>query len=99
MSPHIIGRRISMGLLIKNGTIVSAIDEFKGDILVEGEKISQVGINLPKAGHEVIDASGKFVFPGGVDEHVHMGSFATLSFETSHAAVVGGTTTIVDFPP
>ena len=99
MSPRIIGRRTSMGLLIKNGTIVSAIDEFKGDILVEGEKISQVGINLPEAGHEVIDASGKFVFPGGVDEHVHMGSFATLSFETSHAAVVGGTTTIVDFPP
>ena len=99
MSPRIIGRRMSMGLLIKNGTIVSAIDEFEGDILVEGEKISQVGVNLPEEGHEVIDARGKFVFPGGVDEHVHMGSFATLSFETSHAAVVGGTTTIVDFPP
>ena len=37
MSPRIIGRRMSMGLLIKNGTIVSAIDEFEGDILVEGE--------------------------------------------------------------
>lgn len=88
-----------MGLLIKNGTIVSAKDEFVGDILVEGEKIVRIGSDLPEEGHEVVDAAGKYVFPGGVDEHVHMGSFATLSFETSHAALVGGTTTIVDFAP
>lgn len=88
-----------MGLLIKNGTILSANDEFVGDILVINDKISQIGINLPEDGHTVVEASGKFVFPGGVDEHVHMGSFATLAFETSHAAVVGGTTTLVDFAP
>lgn len=87
-----------MGLLIKNGTIISATGQFVGDILVEGEKVAQLGTDLPKEGHEVIDATGKYVFPGGVDEHVHMGSFATDGFETSHAAVVGGTTTIVDFP-
>lgn len=88
-----------MGIIIKNGMIVSANDEFVGDILIEGEKIIQIGVNLSSENHEVIDATGKYVIPGGVDEHVHMGSFATLSFETSHAALVGGTTTIVDFPP
>lgn len=88
-----------MGLLIKNGTIVSAIDEFVGDILVEDEKIREVGVDLPAEGHEVVDATGKYIFPGGVDEHVHMGPFNSYSFETSHAAVVGGTTTIVDFAP
>lgn len=88
-----------MGKIIKNGTIVSANDEFVGDVLIEGEKIVQIGVDLCEEGHEIIDATGKYVLPGGVDEHVHMGSFATLSFETSHAALVGGTTTIVDFPP
>ncbi|EPZ53713.1 amidohydrolase family protein [[Clostridium] sordellii ATCC 9714] len=88
-----------MGIIIKNGTIVSANDEFVGDILIEDEKIIEIGVNLNSKGHEVIDASGKYVMPGGVDEHVHMGSFDTLSFETSHAALVGGTTTIVDFAP
>ena len=87
-----------MGILIKNGTVISASDEFVGDVLIEGEKIKEVGVRLPEAGHSVIDAKGKYVFPGGVDEHVHMGSFATTTFDTSHAAVAGGTTTIVDFP-
>lgn len=88
-----------MGLLIKNGTIVSASDEFIGDILVEDEKIFEIGLGLSTDGHEIVDATDKFILPGGVDEHVHMGPFNTYSFETSHAAVVGGTTTIVDFAP
>lgn len=88
-----------MGLLIKNGRILTASDEFTGDILSENGVISQVGQDIPEADHEVVDASGKYVFPGGVDEHVHMGPFDTYSFETSHAALVGGTTTIVDFSP
>ena len=88
-----------MSLLIKNGTIVTATSEFIADILVEGEKIKEIGIDLPKNDSEVIDASGKYIFPGGVDEHVHMGPFESYSFETSHAALVGGTTTIVDFAP
>ncbi len=86
-------------LLIKNGTIISATSEYVADILVEGEKIKEIGIDLPEDGCEVIDATGKYVFPGGVDEHVHMGPFGSYSFETSHAALVGGTTTIVDFAP
>lgn len=88
-----------MGLLIKNGTIVSAKDEFVGDILVENDKISEIGSDLAVDNHDIVDASGKYIMPGGVDEHVHMGPFDTYSFETSHAAVVGGTTTIVDFAP
>lgn len=88
-----------MGLLIKGGTIVTATDEYVADILVEGEQIKSVGVDIPEEGHEVVDASGKYVFPGGVDEHVHMGTFGSLGFETSHAALVGGTTTIVDFAP
>lgn len=88
-----------MGLLIKNGTIISASDEYVADILVEGETIQKIGVNLPEEDNEVVDASGKYIFPGGVDEHVHMGPFGAYSFETSHAALVGGTTTIVDFAP
>lgn len=88
-----------MGLLIKNGTILTPDGEYVGDILVEGEQIAELGVNLPEEGHEVVDATGKYVFPGGVDEHVHMGPFDTYGFETSHAAVVGGTTTVIDFSP
>ena len=88
-----------MGLLIKNGRIVTPTSEYIADILVENEKIELVGENIPEDGHEVVDASGKYVFPGGVDNHVHMGPFDTYGFETSHAALVGGTTTLVDFAP
>lgn len=90
-----------MGLLIKNGTIVTASDEFKGDILVEGEKIKAIGTDLDATGCEVVDASGMYVLPGGVDQHVHF-SFEfkgekVRGFETSNAAVVGGTTTVIEF--
>ena len=88
-----------MSLLIKNGTIVTASNEFVGDVYVKGEKIEAIGIDLNMPADQVIDATGKYVFPGGVDEHVHYGSFGALLFETSHAAGVGGTTTIVDFAP
>ncbi|MDO5095592.1 MAG: dihydropyrimidinase [Peptostreptococcaceae bacterium] len=88
-----------MGLLIKNGTIINTESEYVADILVENGKIVEIAENINPSGHEVVDAAGKYVFPGGVDEHVHMGSFATTTFDTSHAAVVGGTTTIVDFAP
>lgn len=88
-----------MRLIIKDGTILTATSEYLADILIEDEKIKAIGKNLSQENCEVIDAKGRYVMPGGVDEHVHMGSFATLSFDTSHAAVVGGTTTIVDFAP
>lgn len=88
-----------MGLLIKNGTIVSSTAEYQADLLIEDEKIKEIAVNIPEGDHEVVDAAGKYIFPGGVDEHVHMGPFDSYGFETSHAALVGGTTTIVDFAP
>lgn len=88
-----------MSLLIKNGTILSTTSEYIADIYVENDKISMIGRNLDVKADEVVDASGKYVFPGGVDEHVHYGSFGGLLFDTADAAAVGGTTTIVDFAP
>ena len=91
-----------MAVLIKNGTLVTAEGESLSDIRIEGETITEVGKALEaKAGDEVIDASGKYVLPGGVDQHVHF-SFSykgskTRGFETSNAAAVGGTTTVIEF--
>lgn len=88
-----------MSLLIKNGTILSAEGEYNSDIYVEDGKVVAIGKNLAYQAKDIVDATGKYVFPGGVDEHVHYGSFGTLDFSTSNAPVVGGTTTVVDFPP
>lgn len=85
--------------LIKNGIILTAETEFEGDILVDGEVIRAVGRGLDGLADDVIDASGKYIFPGGVDEHTHFGSFGGRLFETTEAAAVGGTTTVVDFAP
>ena len=60
-----------MSLLIKNGTILSTTSEYIADIYVENDKISMIGRNLDVKADEVVDASGKYVFPGGVAEHVH----------------------------
>lgn len=85
--------------LIKNGMILTAESEYRADILIDGETIGAVGKNLDAPVDEVIDASDRYVFPGGVDEHTHFGSFGGRLFETTEAAAVGGTTTIVDFAP
>ena len=92
-----------MALLIQNGRIVTATDDFVGDVLVEGETIAAVGPQLAApAGAEMIDATGKFVFPGFIDPHVHiylpfMGTYAKDTYETaSRAALVGGTTTLIE---
>ncbi|WP_085523158.1 dihydropyrimidinase [Tuberibacillus sp. Marseille-P3662] len=90
-----------MRTLIKNGTIVTAIDEFVGDVLVEGEKIVSVGEQIDATVDHVVYANGKYILPGGVDQHVHY-SFEfkgerVRGFETSNAAVAGGTTTVVEF--
>src|SRR5438105_4321515 len=92
-----------MSLLIKNGEIVTASERYVADILCEGETITRIdrGITPPKDA-EVIDASGKFVFPGFIDPHVHiylpfMGTFSKDTYETgSKAALVGGTTTLIE---
>lgn len=90
-----------MRTLIKNGTIVTAIDEFVGDVLIEEEKIVAVGEHINVTADQVVDAEGKYVLPGGVDQHVHY-SFEfkgerVRGFETSNAAIAGGTTTVVEF--
>ena len=95
-----------MRTLIKNGTIVTAVDQYQGDVLIEDEKIAVIGMSLdiPAANVDtVIDAAGKYVLPGGIDVHTHMdmpfgGATSADDFETgTRAAAFGGTTTIVDF--
>ena len=92
-----------MALLIKNGEIVTADTRYRADIWCEGETITRIGSDLSvPPGAEVIDATGKLVFPGFIDPHVHiylpfMGTFAKDSYETaSRAALVGGTTTLIE---
>jgi dihydropyrimidinase len=95
-----------MRTLIKNGTIVTAVDQYQGDLLIEGETIAVIGmaLDIPAANvDKVIDATGKYVLPGGIDVHTHMdmpfgGATSADDFETgTRAAAFGGTTTIVDF--
>ena len=94
-----------MRILVKGGTIVTASEEFQGDVLVEGETIRAVGQHVDFPADQVIDAAGKYVLPGGVDQHTHfsalcnVGDQDTAGYETTDAVVVGGTTTIVDYAP
>jgi dihydropyrimidinase len=90
-------------LLIKGGTIVTASDKYEADIFVSGETIQVIGANLEMKADKVIDAKGKYIFPGGIDCHTHMelpfmGTFSSDDFETGTlAGLYGGTTSIVDF--
>jgi dihydropyrimidinase len=90
-------------ILITGGTVVTAADLYRGDVLIDGEKIAMIGKGLKAPGAKTIDAAGKYVIPGGIDVHTHMelpfgGTFASDDFETgTRAAAFGGTTTIVDF--
>lgn len=92
-----------MSILIKNGRIVTASDDYKADVFIEGETISAIGKNLPMSASQEIDASGKVVFPGGIDPHVHldmpfMGTSSSDTYETGTAAALhGGTTMVIDF--
>lgn len=95
-----------MPLLIKNGRIITATDDYSADIYAQGGTITSIerGIDpktlLPDT--EVIDASGKYVFPGFIDPHVHiylpfMGTYAIDDYESaSKAALAGGTTTLIE---
>lgn len=89
--------------VIKNGTVVTASDTFKADIAIKGKKIISIGLDLEKDAEKVIDAAGKYVFPGAIDPHTHMDmpfcrTFSSDDFVTgTKAAACGGTTTIVDF--
>src|SRR4051812_45367918 len=92
-----------MSILIKNGNIITATDNYFADIFIEGETISVIGKNMSMNADTVIDASGMLVFPGGIDPHVHldmpfMGTFSSDSYETgTRAALFGGTTMVIDF--
>ncbi len=92
-----------MSILIKNGRIITATDDYMGDIFIEGETVSTIGINLNVSADTLIDASGKLIIPGGIDPHVHlempfMGAFSSDNYETGTlAALHGGTTTVIDF--
>jgi dihydropyrimidinase len=94
-----------MRTLISNGTVVTADGSYTADVLIDGEAIAQLGLNLAESASadESIDATGKWVIPGGIDVHTHMelpfgGTFAKDTFESgTRAAAFGGTTSIVDF--
>ena len=90
-----------MRTLIKNGTIATTSNEYVADILIEDDKIASIGHDLKCEADKVYDASGKYVLPGGIDQHVHF-SFQfngamVRGFETSNAAIAGGTTTVIEF--
>ena len=90
-----------MSIAIKGGTIVTADLTYRADILVEGGQIAAIGPDL--SGDEVVDASGAYVMPGGIDPHTHlempfMGTHSSDDFDTGTAAgLAGGTTMVVDF--
>ncbi|MBT3188268.1 MAG: dihydropyrimidinase [Anaerolineae bacterium] len=93
-----------MSTLIQNGTIITASETFKADILIEDSgRISAIGRDLHAPKAERIDATGKLLLPGGVDPHTHfdLPMFGTVSSDdhyTGHkAAAFGGTTTVIDF--
>lgn len=92
-----------MKTLIKNGHIVTAVDDYFADIFIDGETITTIGKNLTMQADKVIDAAGKLVIPGGIDAHTHMdmpfgGTTSADDFESgTKAAAHGGTTTIIDF--
>src|SRR5881227_2939785 len=75
----------TMKILIRNGRVVTAVDDYKADILIEGETVSVIGARLDVEADRVIDAAGKLVIPGGIDPHTHM------------ELPLGGTTSIIDF--
>ncbi len=93
-----------MSILITGGRIITATDDYVGDIFIEDDRITAIGTALPMTADRTIDARGKLIFPGGIDVHTHLdmpfgGSTSADDFETGTiAAAFGGTTSIVDFP-
>ena len=92
-----------MSILIKNGQLVTAAETYIADIFMEGEQIIAIGKDLNYTADKIIDATGKLVFPGGIDPHVHldmpfMGTHSSDDYETgTRAALHGGTTMVIDF--
>ena len=95
-----------MSLLITNGRIITASDDYVADVFCDGGVIAAIGTDLPAhrfQADRTIDASGKYVIPGGIDVHTHLnmpfgGTTSADDFESGTiAAAFGGTTSIVDF--
>ena len=92
-----------MKILLKGGAVVSSEDVIVQDVLIEDEKIVGLGRNLVDGDAEIIDVSGKLLFPGFIDAHTHFdleaaGTVTADDFNTgSRAALLGGTTTVIDF--
>jgi dihydropyrimidinase len=93
--------------VIEGGTVVTATEQTQADVLIEGERVAAIAAagshDWGAGADKVIDATGKYVLPGGIDVHTHMelpfgGTFSADTFETgTRAAAWGGTTTIIDF--
>ncbi|NOZ03583.1 MAG: dihydropyrimidinase [FCB group bacterium] len=92
-----------MSILIKNGRVITAADDYLADVFIDGEQITLIGEGLEIEADTVIDARDKYVIPGGIDPHTHFdmpfgGTVSADDFETgTRAAAHGGTTTIIDF--
>lgn len=92
-----------MSILIRNGRVITATDDYQADIFIKGETVQAIGKNLAVNAEREIDASGLLVLPGGIDPHVHldmpfMGTFSSDNYETgTRAALFGGTTMVIDF--
>lgn len=95
-----------MDILIKSGQLVTASESYVADILIQNEKIAEIGrINNDSSNISIIDAKEKLILPGGIDAHVHLDlpMFGTISSDDHYtgmkAAAFGGTTTVIDFIP
>ena len=92
-----------MGIVLKGGKVITAEKTYESDVRIEGKKIVSIGENLIQEGDKVVDVTGCYLLPGGIDPHTHMdldvGSTVTADdFESgTKAAVMGGTTTLIDF--
>src|SRR5216117_1657783 len=92
-----------MKTVIKNGRVVTAVDDYEADILIEDGKVAMIAREIDVEADKKIDAKGRLVIPGGIDPHTHMdlpfgGTSSSDDFETgTRAAAFGGTTTIIDF--
>ena len=95
---------VAFDTIITNGRVVTATDTYTADVAISGGKIVALGQSLPRENAtKIIDAGGKYVFPGGIDVHTHLdmpfgGTTSADDFETgTRAAAYGGTTTLIDF--
>jgi dihydropyrimidinase len=92
-----------VSVLIKGGRVITAADDYVGDVYIEDERISLIGESLDVAADRVIDAAGKYVLPGAIDPHTHLempfgGTITVDDFESGQlSAAFGGTTTHIDF--